>query len=177
MIAFPLDELLNEDECYAYLRDALHPDGLACPNGHSLPPDQAPHTRERAPIVNYRCRECGSVFNIFTDTVWQNTAYDVCTIVMLLRGFAKGVPTLQLTDEMDVDYGTVLKRRHRIQEAVAQGQPTGLPDIDPDDEEDDEEDNEGADEEKDDEEEPRGDVVEVDETYVNAGKKRASGRD
>jgi transposase-like protein len=173
MIAFPLDELLNEDECYAYLRDALHPEGLACPNDHPLPPDQAPHTRERAPIVNYRCRECGAVFNIFTDTVWQNTAYDACTIVMLLRGFAKGVPTLQLTDEMDLDYGTVLKRRHRIQEAVAQGEPTGLPDIDTDDEED----NEGADEEENDEEEQRGDIVEVDETYVNAGEKRASGRD
>lgn len=161
------------------MRDALHPEGLACPNDHPLPPDQAPHTRERAPIVNYRCRECGAVFNIFTDTVWQNTAYDACTIVMLLRGFAKGVPTLQLTDEMDLDYGTVLKRRHRIQEAVAQGEPTGLPDIDTDDDEGNErEGNEGEDDKgEDDEDKTRREAVEVDETYVNAGKKRASGRD
>ena len=46
---------------------------------------------------------------------------------MLLRGFAKGVPTKHLTDEMDLAYPSVLKRRHRIQEAVQQGERVGLP--------------------------------------------------
>jgi hypothetical protein len=41
---------------------------------------------------------------------------------MLLRDFAKGVPTKHLTDEMDLAYSSVLKRRHRIQEAVWQGE-------------------------------------------------------
>jgi hypothetical protein len=34
---------------------------------------------------------------------------------MLVRDFAKGVPTKHLTDEMDLAYSSVLKRRHRIQ--------------------------------------------------------------
>ena len=46
---------------------------------------------------------------------------------MLLRGFAKGVPTKHLTDEMDLAYPSVLKRRHRIQEAVGQRERTQLP--------------------------------------------------
>ncbi|MCS3679367.1 hypothetical protein GGP72_003319 [Salinibacter ruber] len=45
-------------------------------SGHELPNDQAPHDRRRAPIMDYRCRECGAVFNIFTDTVWSKTRYD-----------------------------------------------------------------------------------------------------
>jgi hypothetical protein len=76
MIGFPIDELLSEEECYQYLKRSLHPEGLSCPNGHELPSDQAPHDRRREPIVDYRCRECGAVFNIFTDTVWSKTHYD-----------------------------------------------------------------------------------------------------
>jgi len=62
MIGSPIDELLSEEECYEYLKRSLHPEGLFCLNGHELPSDQAPHDRRRAPIVDYRCRECGAVF-------------------------------------------------------------------------------------------------------------------
>jgi transposase-like protein len=84
--------------------------------------------------------------------VWSKTHYDPSTIVMLLRGFAKGVPTRHLTDEMDLAYPSVLKRRHRIQEAVGQGERVGLPSEAPEDELPDSE-------------------VEADEMYQNAGKK------
>jgi len=52
---------------------------------------------------------------------------------MLLRGFAKGMPTKWLTDEMDLAYPSVLKRRHRIQEAVQEGERVGLPGEAPED--------------------------------------------
>ena len=67
------------------------------------------------------------MFNIFTGTVWSKTHYDCSTIAMLLRGFAKGVPTKWLTDEMDLAYPSVLKRRHRIQEAVREEERVGFP--------------------------------------------------
>ena len=72
--------------------------------------------------------------------------------VMLLRGFAKGVPTKHLTDEMDLAYPSVLKRRHRIQEAVGQGERTRLPGEAP---------KEGLPDPE----------VEADEMYQNAGEK------
>jgi transposase-like protein len=122
MIGFPIDDLLSAEGCYKYLKRSLHPEGLSCPNGHELPSDQAPHDRRRTPIVDYRCWECGAVFNIFTDTVWSKTHYDPSTIVMPLRGFAKGMPTKWLTDEMDLAYPSVLDRRHRIQRAVQEGE-------------------------------------------------------
>jgi hypothetical protein len=70
---FPIDDLLSNQECCRYLREQLHPDGLSCPNGHELPDDRSPHDRKQAPILNYRCPECGRVFNILTDTVWEKT--------------------------------------------------------------------------------------------------------
>ena len=90
MIRFPISDLLDEHECYAFLRHSLHPDGLCCPRGHGLPMGQAPHMRDRAPVVDYRCRECGAVFNLFTGTVWAGTHYSCAKIVLILRGFVQG---------------------------------------------------------------------------------------
>jgi len=61
MMRFPIGDILDEQECYDFLMRVLHPEGLKCPNGYPLPPDQAPHDRHRAPIVDYRCRLCGTV--------------------------------------------------------------------------------------------------------------------
>jgi len=94
--------------------------------------------------VDYRCRVCGNVFNLFTNTVWEGTHYDGTTIVLVMRGFVQGTPTLQLAEELDLDYDTLLKRRHQIQQLALEHKPTdSLPD----------------------------DVAEADEMFQNAGEK------
>jgi transposase-like protein len=121
MIRFPITDLLNEQECYCFLLHILHPHGLCCPRGHFLPALQRPHMCDRAPVVDYRCRECGAVFNLFTGTFWTGTHYSCTKIVLILRGFAQGIPTLQLADELECDYGTLLQYRHQMQEAALLG--------------------------------------------------------
>ena len=144
MIRFPLADLLNEQECYDYLLRILNPNGLCCKNGHAVPLDQAPHDRRRAPILDYRCRECGNVCNLFTNAVWAGTHYSCATVVLVIRGFVQGTPTRQLADELALDYSTLLERRHRIQQLGLDHQPTDpLPD----------------------------DVTEADEMFQNAGEK------
>ena len=126
---FPITDLLGEQECYDFLLHALHPDGLKCPEGHQLPPDQAPHDVSRAPMVDYRCRICGRVYNLFTGTVWSGTHYDCPTVVLVIRGIAQGVTTKQLADELERDYGTLLERHHRIQQLALESKPKDpLPD-------------------------------------------------
>jgi transposase len=141
---FPLTELLDEQECYNFLLKTLHPAGLTCKHGHPLPPDQKPHDRSRDPIFAYRCRICGNVFNIFTNTGWQGSQYDCRMIVLVMRGIAQGTPTRQLADELEVDYGMLLERRHRLQKLALAHQPeSSLPD----------------------------EVTEADEMFQNAGEK------
>ncbi len=120
MLEFPLTELLDEQACYDFLLRTLHPDGLHCPYGHPLPLDQAPHDRHRAPIMDYRCRQCGAVFNLFTGTIWSKTRFRCATIVQILRGIAQGVPTKHLAAELGIDRSHLLQRRHQIQALVEQ---------------------------------------------------------
>jgi transposase-like protein len=119
MLQFPLDELLDEQVCHDFLLRVLHPEGLHCPHVHRLPVGQAPHDRHRAPILDERCRTCGAVFNLFTDTIWAKRRYRCSTSVQILRGIAHGVPTKQLAEELGLDRGHVLARRHRIQSLLA----------------------------------------------------------
>jgi transposase-like protein len=100
MMRFPISELLSQQECYDYLLRTLHPKGLQCRYGHPLPTNQAPHDRSRAPIFDYRCQVCGNVFNVFTNTVWEGSHYDCVTIVLIMRGFVQGIPTLHLAQEL-----------------------------------------------------------------------------
>lgn len=130
MIEFPIQDVLDEEESYVRLCEMLRPDGFICPNGHALPEEQAPHERKRAPVVNYRCRECGAVYNLFTGTIWSGSHYDCRIILLLMRGFIKGVPTQELATEMGLDYKTVLKWRHRVQ---AEGMVPSAQESPPDD--------------------------------------------
>jgi transposase-like protein len=116
MMIFPIKDLLSEQECYQFLLRALHPNGLSCPCGRTVEDSQRPHTSDRAPIVEYKCRSCGKVFNVFTGTMWSKSHYDCRTITLLIRGFAQGVPSLHLAKELGLDYEAVLNRRHRWQE-------------------------------------------------------------
>jgi transposase-like protein len=116
MIGFPITALMDEQSCYEFLVGVLQPQGLRCPQGHKIVLGQAPHMSDRTPLVDYRCRRCGKVFNLFTGTLWSGTHYSCSQVVLLVRGFAQGVPTLHLAQELKLDYETVLNRRHQWQE-------------------------------------------------------------
>jgi transposase-like protein len=70
--------------------------------------------------MDYRCRKCGAVFNLFTGTIWSKTRFRCATIVQILRGIAQGVPTKHLAAELGIDRSHLLQRRHQIQALVEQ---------------------------------------------------------
>jgi transposase-like protein len=112
---FPIDDLLDETACYELLLSVLHPKGLRCPEGHALPADQAPHDRHRAPVMDYRCRDCGKVFNVFTGTPLQGVRFPPGRLILILRGFCQGVTTQHLAQELDLSRRHLMTFRHRVQ--------------------------------------------------------------
>ena len=128
MMIFPIDALMDEQSSYDFLLGVLHPDGLHCPLRHPLPPNQAPHDRHRAPLYDYKCRVCGKVYNLFTDTLWQGARYPCRKIVLIMRGIAQGVSTQHLAHELGLDRSHVLKKRHAIQQ-LAEERLSPLPPV------------------------------------------------
>src|SRR5881227_4036646 len=115
---FPITQLMDEDACYRYLLEVLHPDGLACPRCGGRDGLKV-HRRHRAPVLDYRCSACKRVFNAFTGTPLAGTHRRPAEIMLILRGFAQGVPTAQLARELGCDRKRLLELRRLMQDAAA----------------------------------------------------------
>src|SRR2546425_13048467 len=93
MIDFPIDDLLDNDACLAWLEQHLHPEGLRCPRRGS--PERRP-ARRAAAFPAYRCQQCDRFYTVLTGTVFAKTHQSPAKLVLILRGIAKGAPTARL---------------------------------------------------------------------------------
>src|SRR5690348_5804574 len=109
---FPLTDLMDQDACYAKLVALLHPGGLSCPACAAGDRLRA-HRRHRAPVLDYRGPRCGRVFDAFTGTGLEGTHRRPAELMLILRGFAQGVPTARPARESGRDREHLLERRRR----------------------------------------------------------------
>jgi transposase-like protein len=142
MIDFPITDLLDDSACSAWLEQYLHPTGLACPRCHS---SERRLFRSHAFFPTYRCRNCQRTYTILTDTVFQKTRQRPSTIVLLLRGIAKGESTARLSRELNLDRKRLGELRQQIQSNLYDTLPGEL---------------------------MQGTAFEADELYQNAGEKK-----
>lgn len=131
-----MDEQAGFDRIVA----ALHPNGLACPRcGGDRP---GVHRKHRAPIIDYRCRDCRRAFNAYTGAALHKTGRSPSALILVLRGFARGATTARMARELGCDRMKSLAPRHKLRDRALAGlDPAPLPDA----------------------------VVEADECSVNAG--------
>jgi transposase-like protein len=142
MIDFPMTDLLDEAACVAWLEQHLHPSGLVCPRCQS---SDRRLFRHHPFFPTYRCRDCQRTYTLLTGSVFAKTHQRPATIVMLLRGIAKGESTARLSRELDLDRKRLGELRQQIQTNLYDTQPGEL---------------------------MSGTAFEADELYQNAGEKK-----
>src|SRR5918996_5758569 len=112
MIDFPIAELLDDSICLIWLERHLLPDGFACPHCHS--PERRLF-RQQGDFPAYRCRACDGYYTLLTNPVFAKTRQRPATLVLLLRGIAKGEPTARLARELGLSRQQLHTLRQRIQ--------------------------------------------------------------
>src|SRR5918998_6851283 len=123
MIDFPIAELLDDSICTIWLERHLHPRGLVCPHcGHS----ERRVFRAQDHFPAYRCRACDGYYTLLTGTVFAKTRQRPATLVLLLRGIAKGEPTARLARELGLSRKQLHTLRQRIQARLNESAPTGV---------------------------------------------------
>ena len=144
---FPITDLLSDEQSEAWIIEHFHPEGLKCPSCRS-PVEKAGLFRmtRKSKLKVYCCRECRSIYNLYTGTVFQQHHLRPQQVVLLIRGVLKGEPSNVLSTELDLNYFTVLNLRRELQKNAEHLQPnTSLPDLE----------------------------AEADELFQNAGEKRS----
>jgi transposase-like protein len=142
MIDFPITELLDDSICTLWLERHLHPSGVKCPRCASL---ERRLFREQGYFPAYRCRTCHGYYTLLTGTVFEKTRQRPATLVLLLRGIAKGEPTARLARELGLSRKQLYTLRQRIQANLNETAPADV---------------------------MRGTAFEADELYQNAGEKK-----
>jgi transposase-like protein len=128
--------------CTLWLKRHLHPDGLACPRcRHS----ERRLFRAQEHFPAYRCRACDGYYMLLTGAVFEKTLHRPATLVLLLRGIAKGEPTARLARELGISRKQLHTLRWRVQANLNAAAPTEV---------------------------MSGTAFEADELYQNAGEKK-----
>jgi transposase-like protein len=120
MIDFPITELLDDATCLAWLEQYIHPNGFVCP--HCGSPDRRLFVRRQA-FPGYRCRACDRYYTLLTNTAFEKTRQRPATLVLLLRGIAKGEPSARLARELHISRKQLYTLRLRVQHNVGQTAP------------------------------------------------------
>ena len=127
---FPITDLLDYASSVAWITLHFHPAGFKCPKC-GAPKSQARIFREtqRSELVVYRCKRCGTTYNLYSGTIFQQTHLTPMQVVLLMRGICKGESSKVLAAELKLNYVSVLTLRHAVQANAEKAQPdTPLPD-------------------------------------------------
>lgn len=127
---FPITELLDEENSVEWILKHFHPKGLKCPKcKQGIEQSRRFRRTQTSELEVHRCKHCGTIYNLYTGTVFQGSQWTARQIVLLMRGICKGETTRELAAELELNYKTVLTMRHRIQANAELEQPTTpLPD-------------------------------------------------
>jgi transposase-like protein len=142
MITFPITELLDDSLCLIWLERHLQPDGFVCPHCGS---SKRRLFRQQGHFPAYRCRDCDGYYTLVSGTVFEKTRQRPSTLVLLLRGLAKGESTQRLASDLGISRRQLHTLRQRIQTNLNDNAPTDL---------------------------MQGTAFEADELYQNAGEKK-----
>jgi transposase-like protein len=121
MIDVPIGELLADSLCLIWLERYLHTDGFTCPRCGSA---ERRLFRAQGQFPAYRCRACDGYYTLLTGTVFAKTRQRPATLVLLLRGMAKGEPTARLARELGLSRKQLHTLRRRIQTSLHDTAPT-----------------------------------------------------
>lgn len=143
---FPITDLLSPSESTQWILHYFHPQGLMCPNcGAPVANAYVFRTTKKSQLTVYRCRECNTAYNLYTNTIFQQRHLTPPQVVLFLRGVLKGEASTTLAAELRVSPQTILDLRRDVQDSARFLQPsTALPD----------------------------EYTETDEMFQNAGEKR-----
>ena len=114
---FPIINLLSPAQSEQWLLEHFHSEGLKC-SWCKSPVERANVFRvtRKSELSVYRCKDCQSIYNLYTGTVFERRQLRPQPAVLLIGGVLKGEPSDVLARERELNYVTVLQLRRKIQD-------------------------------------------------------------
>lgn len=115
----PITDLLSATESTQWILQHFHPQGLMCPKcGAPGANASVFRTTKKSQLSVYRCRTCHTVYNLSTNTIFQQCHLAPPQVVLFLRGVLKGEASITLAAELSVSPQTILNLRRDVQDSA-----------------------------------------------------------
>jgi transposase-like protein len=112
---FPITELLDEVESSRWIAQYFHAQGFRCPCCKTGVEGARVFRSSKRGVVDYRCKHCDCVYNLYTGTVFAGCGLSPRQAVLLVRGVCKGESSATLAKELGLCRSTVHLLRQKVQ--------------------------------------------------------------
>ena len=112
---FPLTELLDEAERSRWIAQYFHAQGFRCPRCKTGVERARVFRSSKRGVVDYRCKHCDGVYNLYTGTVFAGCGLSPRQVVLLVRGVWKGESSALLAGELGGGRSTGHLLRQQVQ--------------------------------------------------------------
>jgi transposase-like protein len=112
---FPITDLLDENASGRWIARYFHPRGFGCPQCKAGIEQARVFRHSKRGLVDYRCKACARVYNLYSDTVFAGCRLSASQVVLRLRGVCKGESSASLAEELGVCRSTVHLLRQKVQ--------------------------------------------------------------
>ena len=93
---FPILDVIDNDSATDWLLNHFHPNGLKCPHCEAEVEEARPFRQTTtSQLTVYRCLVCAGIYNLYSETVFQQKQLTPAQAVLLLRGVYQGEPSAQ----------------------------------------------------------------------------------
>lgn len=75
-------------------------------------------TTKKSQLTVYRCRVCHTVYNLYTNTIFQQRHFTPQQVVLFMRGVLKGEVSTTMAAELKVSPQTILDLRRDLQDSA-----------------------------------------------------------
>ncbi len=121
---FPILDITDDALAEQWLLKYFHPNDLCCPAcGAGMQRARPFGQTRRSHVTQHRCRQCQTVYTVYSRTVFANKHLRSTQVILLLRGICKGESTACLARELQLAYDTIHPLRQQIQTNAIHLQP------------------------------------------------------
>jgi transposase-like protein len=112
---FPITEVLDDAESSRWVAHYFHPQGFRCPYCKTGIEQARVFRRSKRGFVDYRCKYCDRVYNLYPGTVLAGWGVSARQAVLLVRGVGKGESSATRAEELGGCRSTVHTLRQKGQ--------------------------------------------------------------
>ena len=111
---FPITELLSDQASRAWIEKPFHPKGLRCPSCHAKKTQAREVRCTKRGLIDYRRRQCETVYNLYSGTLFCGSNLQPRPAVLLVRGVCKGESAQRLAAALGLSRQSVHAWRQRL---------------------------------------------------------------